>query len=147
MRNLTLAALALVGLLSACGSGIVKPGGGALVAKATTPGGTYSFNCDPAAQAGAQIVISDDMTFSCPSTDAKATLTVVLRTVTTNDGKDTTSLLNTVLLIPGPPLTTYAGAGSMSSYTRLGNSNLNGSFSSTPASGVKIDGEFNFNGE
>ncbi|MFC3832768.1 MULTISPECIES: hypothetical protein [Deinococcus] len=137
----------LAALLVSCGSGVVPSGSGELRAAATTPAGSFAFRCDPAAQGGAEVVIGDDMQFSCPSDDARATLTVLLRTVHRPDPEGGTTdehVVSAVLTVAAPTPGSYAGASNLTSYTRWLNREFSGTFT-IPLSGPgRVEGRFGF---
>lgn len=129
-------------LLAACGSGEVGAGGGLLRATAQLGASSYSFNCDPAAQNNEPIYIGNHFAMTCPSSDQKANLTVLIDQSTTPDGKSTTYLAGAVLLVIGPPSTTSTAAGQLGSYSRLGNSSFSAEFNLSGAGGLKVTGDF-----
>jgi hypothetical protein len=141
-------------LLTACGSGVVKPGGGNLSARATISNVTYMFNCDPAAQSGTPVVIDKQMSFSCPSEDGKANLTVLLGTVETKINEKTPSertetkhTVAAVLVIVGPPAATYSGAGQVGGYSEFLNRNLSGDFQVGWPTVGSVQGSFSFSSD
>ncbi|WP_293911817.1 hypothetical protein [Deinococcus sp.] len=141
-------------LLTACGSGVVKPGGGNLTASAIISSTVYTFNCDPAAQSGTPVVIDKQMSFSCRSEDGKANLTVLLNTVETkvdqntpSERTDTKHTVAAVLVIVGPPAATYSGAGQVGGYSQLLNRSLSGDFQvGWPTTG-SVTGSFSFSSD
>ena len=135
--------------LAACGSGVVPAGAGRLVATATTPSGRYTFNCEPTGPGGQPVVIGDDMTFSCLSTEGQANLTVMLQSVqVSRDGKtETKNVVSAVLIVPGPPSATYSGVGTLGSHSRFLNRNYDGDFTAALSKNASVSGSFRFSSE
>lgn len=140
--------LLLLGL-TACGSGVVPAGSGRLEATATTSSGRYTFSCEPTGPGGQRVVLSDDMTFSCPSAEGQANLTVMLQSVQTNqDGKsETKNVVSVVLIVPGPPSATYSGVGQLGSYAKFLNRSYNGDFTAPLSKNASVSGSFRFQSE
>jgi hypothetical protein len=152
MMNIRALLLGGLILLTACGSGKVEPGASRLRASAITPAGNFSFDCDPATQPGKALYIGIETTFSCPSTDEKALLTVLtyLDTVTLYAGArepqpKTTLVVSTVLNVYGPPPATYGGQTILSNYgmTNFLARSLSASFNAILRGDAQISGSFN----
>ena len=133
-------------MLTACGSGIVRSGDGSLEASAVTPSGAYTFRCHPVGEAGLPVVIREDMSFSCDSTDQKANLTIFIKTITDAAESKSTSrtVLSAVLLVYGPPALNYGGVGRLDGIDYLIKRRANGGFTANIMKGVMIKGSYRF---
>ncbi|WP_216318066.1 hypothetical protein [Deinococcus aestuarii] len=77
--------LPLAVTLAACAPAAVRTDDARLTATARTPGGAFSFDCNPALDArrnGVTLTLGGHTSVSCPSTDGRATLALSLFTVT-----------------------------------------------------------------
>ena len=139
-------------LLTACAPRLASAGVSHLRASAVASTRTLIFDCDPVQRGGSPVYITPDASFSCPSTDGTAVLTLLLTPKPTGaqgaPGAASGPDGYFVLTVSGIPPTTYRGTIglSRSSFFDLpGGSEFGGAFHSTApteAGAAALNGEF-----
>ncbi len=147
MKKCLLLACLLPLALVACGSGEVGPGGGNLRATANAGGTAYTFDCDPAKQTTSTISIGNSFALTCPSSDRKASLTVLVNQAPTTDGKSTKYVLNAVLTAFGTPNTTYTASGDLVGYTVVGRQSFSADFDVRGVNALRVSGHFDLSAQ
>ena len=142
-------------LLCACAPRLASAGVSHLRASAVASTRTLIFDCDPVQPGGSPVFITPDASFSCPSSDGTAVLTLLLTPKPTGaqgaPGAASGPDGYFVLTVSGIPPTTYRGTIglSRSSFFDLpGGSEFGGAFhSTTPTEVGAAAGAATLNGE
>ncbi|WP_425147856.1 hypothetical protein [Deinococcus sp.] len=135
--------------MCACAPRLASAGVSHLRASAVTPTTTLNFGCDPVQPGGSPVYVTPDTSFSCASTDGKATLTLLLIPTSTSTQRSSGAPSNPagyfVLTTSAAPASSYRGAvtfSRFSSYSLPGGSEVSATFRAVEGGNVVLDGDF-----